>query len=482
MSSPTPDTDPLTVDAAELKDENIVLAVHNVSKHYKLWASPSVRLRYSLLSQAHKTLRAVMTRDTAPLRALRGQRDALFQDFSALQELSFEVRRGESVGILGRNGAGKSTLLQIIAGTLQPSTGNVNVYGRVAALLELGSGFNLEYTGRENVYLNAAVLGFTQAEVDAKFDGIAAFADIGRFLEQPVKTYSSGMMVRLAFSVQMAVDPVLFIIDEALAVGDIYFQNKCNKLLRQKLDDGMTLLLVSHNPAAIRTLCQRGIVLDGGRCVFQGPSDEATNVYYALGDSRRSQPPAAPTAPAAPESEVEAAPGNAGLVVPQGLGRIQDEVGTRELVITGCELFNAAGQPCHQFAPGEPIRAGFTFRCRDKVSELLMGFAIRDKFNNVVSARTSVNQGLNIAPLERNGFYVVFITLAGRLGAGEYLLDIGLGTLPDTAGSPTASYHRVGGVTSFSVHWDRPVAFQGICDLEAVFEPPLPLQAPSGPG
>ena len=479
MSSPTLEIDPLTADAAELEDEDLVLAVHNVSKHYKLWSSPAVRLRYSLLSQAHRTLRTVLPRGSAPLNALERRRNALYQDFVALHELSFEVRRGESLGILGRNGAGKSTLLQIIAGTLQPTTGHVNVYGRVAALLELGSGFNLEFTGRENVYLNASVLGFSRSEVDAKFDDIAAFADIGPFLDQPVKMYSSGMMLRLAFSVQMAVDPVLFIIDEALAVGDIYFQNKCSKLLQRKLDDGLTLLLVSHSPGSVRTLCRRGLVLDGGRCAFQGPSDEATNIYFALGSSRRDGSSAPADSPPAPGSG-DAVPADKTPPIPQGFSQIQDEIGTRELVITGCGLFNPAGQPCHEFTPGEPIRVGLTFRSRADVDDLMLGFAIRDKFNNVVSAGTSINQGLEIAPVRKNGFYAVFLTLAGRLGAGEYLLDLGLGSLPDVAGSPTSSYHRIGGATAFSVSWGRRnVTYQGICDLDAAFEAPRPVQVPS---
>ena len=215
---------PVTAD----EDDDVILSVHGVSKHYKLWSSPSVRLRYSLLSQAHRTLRQVLPKHSAPLRSLQRRRERLYRDFTALHELSFEVRRGESLGIIGRNGAGKSTLLQLIAGTLRPSTGRVDVYGRVAALLELGGGFNPEFTGRENVYLNASILGLSHEETDARFDDIVAFADIGQFLEQPVKTYSSGMMLRLAFAVSINVEPDLLIIDEALAVGDVFFTQKCS--------------------------------------------------------------------------------------------------------------------------------------------------------------------------------------------------------------------------------------------------------------
>ena len=283
------------------------------------------------------------------------------------------------------------------------------------------------------------------------------------------------MMVRLAFAVQMAVDPTLFIIDEALAVGDIYFQNKCNRALQRKLDDGMTLLLVSHSPASVRALCQSGLVLDRGRPMFLGPSDEAVNIYHALGDPVDS---GAAGDDASPDDEEDAAvdPRAGELAIPQGLGRVQDEIGNRDIVITGCELFNADGLPCHEFTPGEPIRAGFTFRCRVDVRDALLGFAIRDKLNNVVAARTNVNQALEIGTLRKNVLYAVYLDLAGRLGTGEYLLDFGLGSVPDAAGSPTSYYHRVGGITSFGLSWDRRnVAFQGICDVDGVFEPPRPV-------
>ena len=485
MTSPTLEAAPLAPAQARTEENEIVLSIQNVSKHYKLWTSPTVRLRYSLLSQAHRTLRQVLPAGSAPLTALGRRRDALSEDFTALHEVSFEVRRGESLGILGRNGAGKSTLLQIIAGTLRPSTGHVEVYGRVAALLELGSGFNIEYTGRENVYLNAAILGFSKVEVDEKFDDIAGFADIGQFLDQPVKTYSSGMMVRLAFAVQMAVEPTLFIIDEALAVGDIYFQNKCNKILKQKLDDGMTLLLVSHSPASIRALCQSGLVLDRGRPMFLGPSDEAVNIYHTLGSGRREDDASGPSdLPASeafegdvPTSYAEQDRVVAAPHVPQGLGQVQDEIGSREAVITGCEVFDSAGQPCHEFSPGDPIRVGYTIRSQIPLDDVLLGYAIRDKFNNVVSASTSLNRGLHFVSLRPNGLYAVYLNLAGRLGSGEYLLDLGVGHQPDAAGSSTASYHRVGGITYFGVSWgQRDVAFQGICDLDAAFEAPQRLQ------
>jgi lipopolysaccharide transport system ATP-binding protein len=465
----TPKPSAASAPAAAKPDEEVLLSVQGVSKHYSLWQSPSERLQYSLLSQAHKTLRSVLPRDSAPVASLRRKRDALARDFVALQELSFELRRGESMGIIGRNGSGKSTLLQIIAGTLRPTTGRVEVRGRIAALLELGSGFNLEFTGRENVYLNGSILGFSKAEIDKKFDAIASFADIGQFLDQPVKTYSSGMLVRLAFSVQMAVEPALFIIDEALAVGDIYFQSKCNKALRAKLDEGLTLLLVSHNPAAVRALCQRGLVLDKGRCAFQGPSDGAVNVYHELGDLRRGGAALDSATLAAEEQNRETAPAPDAIALPP-LGRFEDEIGSREMLVTGCGLFNAAGKPCRDFTMGEVIRAGFAFRSQIDDDEVLAGFAIRNRFGNSVTALTTANQRLTGPPVRRGGVYTIYLTVLGRLGPGDYLLDFGLGAHPNLAGSPEYHYHRVGGIISFTISASaQGVTFQGMCDAGAEF-------------
>ena len=201
-----------------------------------------------------------------------------FREFKALDDVSFNVKKGETVGIIGRNGSGKSTLLQIICGTLTPTSGEVRVNGRVAALLELGSGFNPEFTGRENVYLNAAVLGLTKEEVDARFDKIAAFADIGQFMEQPVKTYSSGMMVRLAFAVIAHVDADILVIDEALAVGDVFFNQKCMRFLRIFIKTG-TVLFVSHDTSSVRSLCDKAIWIEKGTVLETGSPKDISERY-----------------------------------------------------------------------------------------------------------------------------------------------------------------------------------------------------------
>jgi lipopolysaccharide transport system ATP-binding protein len=209
-------------------------------------------------------------------------RRQLYQQFWALRDVSFDVPRGETIGIVGRNGSGKSTLLQMIAGTLTPTVGEVVTRGRIAALLELGSGFNPEFTGRENVYLNGALLGLSKAEIDAKFDGIAEFADIGRFIDQSVKTYSSGMMVRLAFAVQAQIEPEILIVDEALAVGDARFQAKCFDRLKQLKANGTSILLVTHSSEQIVTHCSRALLIDGGELVTQGNPRDVVNRYMDL--------------------------------------------------------------------------------------------------------------------------------------------------------------------------------------------------------
>lgn len=211
-----------------------------------------------------------------------GPRERWFKEFQALKDIDLTVRRGETVGIVGRNGSGKSTLLQIICSTLTPSNGTVLVHGRVAALLELGAGFNPEFTGRENVYLNATVLGLTRREIDACFDDIAAFADIGEFIEQPVKSYSSGMYIRLAFAVAIHVTPDILVIDEALSVGDEAFQRKCFARINSIRDAGATILFVSHSAGTVIDLCDRAVLLDHGELLAEGTPKFVVSRYHKM--------------------------------------------------------------------------------------------------------------------------------------------------------------------------------------------------------
>lgn len=251
-----------------LMSSDIAIEVRGVSKSFQIYDKPSDRLKQFLVPR---------------LMALFGKKHGYyFREFWALKDVSFEVKRGETVGIIGQNGSGKSTLLQLICGTLNTTAGEIITQGRIAALLELGSGFNPDFTGRENVYMNAALLGLTRQEIDEKFDEIAAFADIGDFIEQPVKTYSSGMVVRLAFAVQAQVEPDILIVDEALAVGDVKFQAKCFNRLKQLKDKGTSILLVTHSSEQIVTHCDYAILLNHGKEIVKGEPKHIVNRYMDL--------------------------------------------------------------------------------------------------------------------------------------------------------------------------------------------------------
>ncbi|MDE2156072.1 MAG: ABC transporter ATP-binding protein [Xanthomonadaceae bacterium] len=254
----------------------LALRVHGVSKVYRLWSTPAARLWVPLLQRLHGLLHRPLPRLAHRLQAVV---DAHLHYHHALHGVDFSLHRGDALGIIGLNGSGKSTLLQIIAGVLQPSTGTVSVHGRIAALLELGSGFNMEMTGRENVMINAAVLGMTRGEIAARMDDIVAFADIGEYVDQPVKTYSSGMLMRLAFAVQVHVDPEILIVDEALSVGDARFQAKAMTRIDEILQRGTTLLFVGHDLNAVKSFCRRAMLLEKGRVVLEATPEEVITEY-----------------------------------------------------------------------------------------------------------------------------------------------------------------------------------------------------------
>jgi len=248
-----------------MSSKDISIRVSNLGKCYQIYDAPRDRLKQFILPRLK--------------RLIGKQPKQYFREFWALKDISFEVKKGETVGIIGRNGSGKSTLLQIICGTLSPTGGSVETRGRIAALLELGSGFNPEFTGRENVYMNASVLGLSNEEIDQRFDDIAAFADIGQFIEQPVKTYSSGMMVRLAFAVIAHVDANILVVDEALSVGDAFFTQKCMRFIHQFQINGGTLLFVSHDTGSIKNLCNYAVWFEKGRVIQEGSPKDVCELY-----------------------------------------------------------------------------------------------------------------------------------------------------------------------------------------------------------
>jgi ABC-type polysaccharide/polyol phosphate transport system ATPase subunit len=254
------------------------LSLRAVSKSYRIWETPSARLS----TPCWEKIGSMFPAGSEWRHRLEKRAAKNYRDFWALKDISFEVKRGESIALIGRNGSGKSTLLQLIASTLKPSSGEVEVFGRVAALLELGAGFDAEFTGRENVYINASILGLSRAEIDAQLGDIAAFAEIGEFFDQPVKTYSSGMVVRLAFAVAAHVKPDILIVDEALSVGDARFQLKCARAIDRFIADGVTLLFVSHDLSLVKRLCRRALLLEQGRLLYSGHPNDVANLYSKL--------------------------------------------------------------------------------------------------------------------------------------------------------------------------------------------------------
>lgn len=252
------------------------IEVRGVSKTYRMWATPAARLWVPLLYRAARACQRMLPGLAQRLNAAAMRR---LHTHQALSDIDLTVLPGESLGIIGLNGSGKSTLLQIIAGVLPPSSGTVRVHGRVAALLELGSGFNPDMTGRENVYINAAILGFERRRVDGLIDRIIAFAEIGDYIDEPVRTYSSGMVLRLAFAVQVHVEPDVLIVDEALSVGDAQFQAKAMTRIEEILANGTTLLFVGHDLNALRAFCQHAMLLERGRVVLQGLPEDVITAY-----------------------------------------------------------------------------------------------------------------------------------------------------------------------------------------------------------
>jgi lipopolysaccharide transport system ATP-binding protein len=373
-----------------MSSDDVAVRVESVSKRYELYNAPRDRLKQFVLPHVRRAARM------APV--------DYFREFWALRDVSFEVRKGESVGIVGRNGSGKSTLLQIITGTLAPTSGQVETRGRIAALLELGSGFNPEFTGRENVFLNGALLGFSREQMTERFDAIAAFADIGEYLEQPVKTYSSGMLVRLAFAVQVQVEPAILIVDEALAVGDALFQKRCFQRLEQLIANGTSLLFVSHDQETIRTLTSRALLLDHGAPVAWGISSHVVLQYRALlhedekamyrryAEAARKAPPATAAA-ALPVTAPPSDSAVAGVTPHQKL----KSFGYLEAEIVGVALFDGAGRESNYFQVGEPISFVVTFRANIELRNLNVAFRIRNKEGVKITSWGTLNDDMRAA-------------------------------------------------------------------------------------
>ncbi|MBI2813932.1 MAG: ABC transporter ATP-binding protein [Opitutae bacterium] len=376
--------------------ENAITA-HHLSKAYRIWTDPSQRLFSPLLAETGRLLPGGLGR------GLQRRAAAGYRDFFALTDVSFEVKRGEAVGIVGRNGAGKSTLLQLIAGTLQPSAGSIEVNGRVAALLELGAGFNPDFTGRENVHLSAAVLGLSRQETESRFDEIAAFADIGDFLDQPVKTYSSGMMMRLAFAVNTCVDPDILIVDEALSVGDAPFQAKCFRRLRQLIEKGVSLLFVSHDLSTVRSICSRALWLKNGRPEIWGEAKQVAREYEKFcwqeqgvvlngAEENRSKAPIYnPPAASVATEQVQAPAALFASNAPYAAMRERSRYGTGHVSINNVVMTNPAGEPATMFEYADTVTIWVLIEVKQPVAtECVISFLLRDLKGNPVIATQDV--------------------------------------------------------------------------------------------
>jgi lipopolysaccharide transport system ATP-binding protein len=396
----------------------LLISAQNLSKQYHIYEKPQDRL----------------------LQILMRGRKQYYRDFWALKDVNFEVKRGETIGIVGRNGSGKSTLLQLLCGTLHPTTGGVEVNGRVAALLELGAGFNPVFTGRENVYLNGVILGLTNAEIDERFDEIAAFADIGPFIDQPVKTYSSGMYVRLAFAVAIQVEPNILIVDEALAVGDAQFQAKCLNRIRDMQSQGVSILFVSHDMTSVRNLCDRAIWLENGHVREQGTVVPITARYLEHIFSGRNSRSSVPVESVI-QNEVEEA------VRP--IAHWGSDLG----MITSATLKDNAGHKKAVVVRGEPFVVALRIRIPSvfKTDHLHAAFSIKNLDGADLICRSTFDEP-NIALAGLTGELEVQFHIDNILNAGKYMLTV---ALEDRAAASIHYYEYIEGVYFFSSICDQ---------------------------
>jgi lipopolysaccharide transport system ATP-binding protein len=394
------------------------IVVAGVSKCYPLYERPENRLKQAIVPRLQRAVG--MTPST------------FFRESWALRDVSFEIARGETVGIIGRNGSGKSTLLQTICGTLTPTAGRVEVSGRVGALLELGSGFNPEFTGRENVHMNAAILGMSPEEIAAKYDAIVAFADIGEFIDQPVKTYSSGMYVRLAFAVIAHADADLLVVDEALSVGDVFFAQKCMRFLRDFQKRG-TVLFVSHDAAAIVNLCDRAIWLDRGRVAMDGPAKTVCEAYHAnfYGHAPTASVPAAAPASASVALDPRDDLDGGDPVLDASVARVfafdpaQAGFGDGRARIDAVLFEDTSGRPLAQVSGGEVVRLVVEARTDAALSSPIVGFFLKDRLGqHLFGKHTWQAHAPSVDAVAGGALRAVFEFRMPYLPRGRYTVDV----------------------------------------------------------
>ena len=385
-------------------DKNLAISVQGVSKIYKLYDKPIDRLKEAV-SLTHKSYH---------------------RDFFALSDISFDVKKGETVGIIGTNGSGKSTILKIITGVLSPTTGTAEVSGNISALLELGAGFNSEYTGLENIYMNGTMMGFSRQEMERRMDDILRFADIGDFVNQPVKTYSSGMFVRLAFALAINVDPEILIVDEALSVGDVFFQAKCYRRMEEMMKNGTTILMVSHDMGSIIKYCDKVVLLNRGHFVAQGEAGKMVDLYKKILANQTDE-----LAEALIEEKKEAL----GLPVEATVSdkRMKDrmnlnpevqEYGDGRASFEDFGTLDARGNVTNLLLKGEMFTIRERVRFHAPIENPIFTYTLRDKKGTDITGTNTLFEGTEIKPVKDGDVYMVSFRQKMNLQGGEYLLSM----------------------------------------------------------
>lgn len=451
-----------------------IISASKVSKNYLIYDKPELRLKQMVAPRLRRML-GLSPRN-------------YYRQFSALKDVSFGVRRGETVGIVGRNGSGKSTLLQIICGTLTPSSGAVRVDGRIAALLELGAGFNPEFTGRENVYLYGAILGLKRADIEERFDAIAAFADIGAFIDQPVKTYSSGMYVRLAFATATSVDPDILVVDEALAVGDESFKRKCYARIEQIKERGGTILFVSHASETIINICSHAILLDGGELIMQGEPKTVINQYRRLlnaspaalpslrmeikdHSSQRIEPPKQESRALLPDakrdtlraSQVEMDASHFDYFNPGLKSQSSVESGSGGARISNAGVFTLPGKPVNVIRMGSRYAIKYSADFDVAATNVSFGVQIKGVTGlNLAGAHTRLDSVRKIARVESGERVNIVFEFDARLLPRMHFVSCSV--WGDT-GSGAASMHKLGDCIAFQIAPEQNLIATGLADL-----------------
>lgn len=406
-------------------NSEIAIRVDQVTKVYKLYSKPSDRLKESLGLARKKN----------------------FQEKFALNGISFEVKRGETVGIIGTNGSGKSTILKIITGVLNPTQGRAEVSGRISALLELGAGFNMEYTGVENVYLNGTMMGFSEEEIDARLDEILSFADIGDYVYQPVKTYSSGMFVRLAFAVAINIDPEILIVDEALSVGDVFFQAKCYRKFEEFKKQGRTILFVSHDLGSITKYCDRAILLNQGDKIFEGTPKEAVDIYKKV-LVHQFDPSELETDSRVNDIEDVAQNWKDSVDVnPQLI-----EYGEKGAEIIDYAVLDDAGLITNTLMKGSTFSVRMKVAFHEDISEPIYAFTIKNMQGIEITGTNTMYEKADVQPKKAGEFQEVTFTQKLDLQGGEYLVSLGC---TGYRNGEFTVFHRLYDVCSLMVISDR---------------------------